>query len=57
MCEVCGQEIDPGEQAWARLWPRYNTLSLDHPDQGWNVISWHNDCCPNEQRTRPGGRT
>lgn len=43
-CELCGQEIEPGERAWARQWPCYNTLSLAHPDQDWDVISWHDEC-------------
>ena len=44
-CEACGQEIEPGEQAWSRQWPCYNTLPLAHPDQEWDVIWWH-DACP-----------
>jgi hypothetical protein len=43
-CEVCGQEIEPGEMAWARNWPCYPTLPLDHRDQDWDVISWHDEC-------------
>ena len=43
-CEICGQEIEPGEQAWARQWPCYNTLPLDSAEQDWDVISWHARC-------------
>lgn len=53
-CEVCGQEIEPGERAWARQWPCYNTLPLNHSDQGWDVISWH-DQCPDIRVLPPAG--
>ena len=43
-CHDCGREIEPGELAWARNWPCYETLPLDHRDQGWDVISWHDKC-------------
>lgn len=43
-CEVCGQEIEPGERAWSRQWPCYNTLPLDDVGQDWDVISWHDEC-------------
>lgn len=43
-CEICGQQVEPGEQAWARCWPCYNTLPLNHRDQEWDVISWHDRC-------------
>ena len=45
-CVLCDREIEPGEQAWSRQWPCYETLPLGHKDQDWDVISWHNDCEP-----------
>ena len=53
VCGVCGQEIEPGERAWARQWPEYNTLPLDHDDQEWCIVSWHDEC-PDTRPTPPG---
>lgn len=51
-CEICAQEIEPGEQAWSRQWPCYNTLPLNDPDMDWDVISWHDEC-PSDRVIRP----